>query len=89
MHPTYFETGDTAIVRHLADAPEMVVKTKLFVGDRYNPDTRVITPRDDKSKRVLERIVCFWFSADKQYQERDYDYKDLLVVKRARATANA
>jgi hypothetical protein len=69
-----FHEGDTVIVRHLPDtSPAMVVKKKIM-GERK---------KGHEVKRVLEFLVCFWFSTDGKYQEQQFNYLDMEVSKRA------
>lgn len=85
LHPTYFELGDTVQVRHLPKSPPMVVKKKFFEGD----ERKVDHPRGSRPQRRLERILCYWFNLSDEYVEKDFDYKDLVVLDRARNTAHA
>lgn len=87
LHPTYFEMGDTVQVRHLADSPHMVVKKKFFEGDEEKQATGY--GRGHRSQRKLERVLCYWFNMHDEYCEKDFDYKDLTVVARARTGVQA
>lgn len=66
----YFTPGDTVRCKQLPDAPLMYVlrKKELAFKDAEN-----------KSK-ILQGIICRWFTADGLLQEAVFNTKDLLKV---------
>ena len=66
----YFTPGDTVRCKQLPDAPMMYVLRK-----------KELTFKDAENKsKILQGIICRWFTADGLLQEAVFNTKDLLKV---------
>lgn len=66
----YFTPGDTVRCKQLPDAPLMYVLRK-----------KELTFKDAENKsKILQGIICRWFTADGLLQEAVFNTKDLLKV---------
>lgn len=66
----YFTPGDTVRCKQLPDAPLMYVLRK-----------KELTFKDAENKsKILQGIICRWFTTDGLLQEAVFNTKDLLKV---------
>lgn len=70
MDKIYFTPGDKVRCKHLQNAPEMYVlrKKELTFKDQQN------------SNKILQGIVCRWFTADGYLQEGIFNTKDICKL---------
>ena len=66
----YFTPGDKVRCKHLQNAPEMYVlrKKELTFKDSEN------------SNKILQGIVCRWFTQDGYLQESVFNTKDIYKI---------
>lgn len=72
MSKIYFYEGDIVKIKQdIPNSPDMVIESL---------DKIAINPGD---KKTMNGIRCFWFCKNGTIQKNRFDFKDLVIVKRA------
>lgn len=67
-----FHGGDTVILKQFPEtSPKMIVKEK------------VMEPKPHGHGKRLKAVICYWVDNDGNYQEKEFEFLNLEVVKRA------
>jgi hypothetical protein len=85
----FFNKGDLVKVKHFSESPVMLVEEPRF---KLLPEYRKLRSQDsyedipehcykkDKGKKILEGILCGWFTGNQEYVRNVFNSKDLIKL---------